>query len=105
MQNSILAKNTSPSPGGPLETDCDGSINSLGNNLFGNPTACAINLQPTDLTGDARLGTFIDSGAPGNGRFPVLPDSRLINTGNAAACDATDQLDTPRNGRCDIGAI
>jgi hypothetical protein len=106
LQNSILAENIDTRPGGNFPaTDCAGSINSLGNNIIGNPTGCAINLLPTDLTGDARLGTFIDDGTPGNGRIPLLPDSRLIDTGNAAACTALDQLDTPRNGRCDIGAV
>jgi hypothetical protein len=106
LQNSVLAKNiTNFPPAGFPETDCAGTINSLGNNLIGDPTGCAINLQATDLIGEPLLGEFVDSGAPGNGRFPILPGSRLIDAGYAEACTATDQLDTPRNGPCDIGAI
>jgi hypothetical protein len=47
----------------------------------------------------------MDDGAPGNGRFALLPGSPAIDAGNDAACSATDQLDTPRRGTCDIGAI
>ena len=35
----------------------------------------------------------------------MLPGSPAIDAGNDAACSATDQLDTPRLGACDIGAI
>jgi hypothetical protein len=56
------------------------------------------------------LGNFIDSGAAGNGRFPLLATSHAIDRGNNDVCSSdpelgTDQLDTPRLGACDIGAV
>jgi hypothetical protein len=107
MQNSILAQNTATDshfgPGrGP---DCFGSLTSLGNNIIGDLSDCSINLQSSDLIGDPGLGEFIDDGAPGHGRFNLLPSSPAINAGNGAACQATDQLDTPRLGACDVGAM
>ena len=75
---------------------------SLGHNLFGNPSKCG-DLQPTDLTGDAGLGTFLDAGFPGGGHIPLLSQSRAIDAG--APCAGNDQLDTPRLGACDIGAV
>jgi hypothetical protein len=35
----------------------------------------------------------------------LLPGSPAIDAGNNTACPATDQLETPRRGRCDIGAV
>ncbi len=106
IQNSIIAGNMAGA--GP---DCStfsflsGEITSLGNNLVGNLSGCSVALQPTDLTGDPGLGDFIDDGAPGHARYPVLPASPVIDAGNDAACPPTDQLNTPRRGICDIGAI
>ena len=34
-----------------------------------------------------------------------MSGSQAINAGNDAACPSTDQLGTPRNGPCDIGAV
>ncbi len=66
------------------------------------------------------LAAFADNGEPGNGHFPLVPDSPAIDAGNPAdpgsggdACEATDQLGTPRpadgdcdgTAVCDIGAI
>ena len=61
VQNTIVAGNTSIEPicGGP---DCSGTITSLGNNLVGDPSGCAINLQPSDLTGDPGLGSLVGTG-------------------------------------------
>ena len=109
LQNTILASNTVEQPGFPspisIPSDCAGILTSFGNNLVGDLTGCTINLQPTDLTGDPGLGAFVDDGSPGNGRFPLLATSQAVNAGSDSACPATDQLDTPRNGRCDIGAV
>jgi hypothetical protein len=82
----------------------------LGNNIIGDPTDCGINFLATDRTGDPGLGAFVDSGAPGTGRFPLLETSLAIDSGNDDVCAsdsamATDQLVTPRRGPCDIGAI
>jgi hypothetical protein len=102
MQNTILAL----SEFGPsMFFDCTGQIHSSGNNIVGDPGRCTIDFQPTDLTGDPGVGAFVDSGAPGNGRVPLLATSRLINAGNDAACPPTDQLDMPRRRSCDIGAV
>jgi len=103
LQNTILAHNT-VSIGS--EADCFGQINSLGNNLVGDLTGCS-NLQSTDLTGDPGFGSSADDGLPATGQvyFPLLRTSRAVNAGNDAACPPTDQLDQPRVGRCDIGAI
>jgi hypothetical protein len=100
LQNSIVADNGTQ-PG----DDCSGPVTSLGNNIIGKPGRCDITLLPSDLTGDAGLDAFIDDGTPGGGRFPLLPGSPAIDAGNNTACPATDQLETPRRGRCDIGAV
>jgi hypothetical protein len=55
----------------------------------------------------------MDDGTPGNGHFPLLPDSQAIDTGNNDVCPDTDQLDNSRTvdgdgdgtAVCDIGAI
>ena len=104
LQNTVLADNTAEVG----MRDCSnrsGLIRSLGNNLIGDPTSCTITLQPSDLTGDAGLGAFVDPGTPGSGRVPLLSGSPAIDAGNDAACQPTDQLGTPRNGPCDIGAV
>jgi len=98
LQNTILALTET-------ESDCQGSITSLGNNVLGDPTGCDITLLDSDLTGDPGLDTFTDDGTPGNGHFPLLPTSQVIDAGNDAACPPTDQLGQPRVGPCDIGAI
>jgi hypothetical protein len=102
LQNTILALNTALNGTGG---DCLGAVSSLGNNLIGDPTNCTITLLPSDLTGDPGLDAFTDNGTPGNGHFPLLPDSAAIDAGNDAACPSTDQLGEPRVGPCDIGAI
>jgi hypothetical protein len=101
LQNTILARNT----GEPISHDCGGPVISLGHNLIGDPTGCTIPLQPTDLTGDPGLDTFIDDGTPGNGHLPLLLTSQAIDAGNDAFCPPTDQLGESRVGPCDIGAI
>ena len=100
LQNTIVADN-----GTQLGDDCSGPVTSLGNNIIGRPGRCDITLLPSDLTADPGLDAFIDDGTPGGGRFPLLPGSPAIDAGNDTACPATDQLETPRRGRCDIGAV
>ena len=109
LQNTIVALNFSQSKLFPNQ-ECSGPITSLGNNLIGDPSGCDISLLSSDLTGDPGLGAFVDSGAAGNGRFPLMESSQAINRGNNQVCSsdsalATDQLDTARNGPCDIGAV
>jgi hypothetical protein len=93
--------------GGTTNTgpDCAGLVISLGANLVGDASGCAITLLPLDLLGDPGLDTFSDDGTPGRGRYPLLPASRAINGGNDAACPSADQLGHPRRGPCDIGAV
>jgi hypothetical protein len=62
-------------------------------------------LLPSDLTGAAGLGAFLESETPGDAHYPLLEGSPAINKGNPAACSHTDQLGHPRVGPCDIGAI
>ena len=97
LRNTIVALHDSE--------DCVGPVTSLGNNLIGDPTRCVVTLQGTDLTGDPGLGTFTDDGTPGNGHFPLLATSQVIDAGNDAACPRRDQLGEKRRRPCDIGAI
>jgi hypothetical protein len=115
IQNSIVAGNNQF--GDCQALGFEGGVVSLGHNLFGNPANCGA--QPSDLTGDARLGVdallgaSVDSGRPGGGYVPLLPDSRAIDGGDAAACPVSDQRGLARNidgngdgiRRCDIGAV
>lgn len=109
LQNSVLALNTvTTSEFGPFASDCTGTITSLGNNLIGDPTDCDIDLLVTDLTGNPRLGDLVGAGEgdpPGSGFLPVLSGSPLIDAANPDACPKTDQVENPRMGVCDIGAI
>jgi hypothetical protein len=100
LQNTILANNVaSDSP------DCSDPVTSLGNNLFGNLEGCPITLRPGDRTGSPGLAEFSDVAPPGRGHFPLLVDSQAIDAGGEIVCPPTDQIDNPRDGGCDIGAI
>ncbi len=101
LVNSILAANTA-AVNGP---DCHGGVRSAGHNLIGDPRGCADMLVSDDITGASGLGPFTDDGLPGNGYFPLLPQSRAINAGDETVCGSTDQLGQPRTDTCDIGAI
>jgi hypothetical protein len=113
LQNTILARNILLSiDGEPLPADCLGSITSLGNNIIGDTTDCAIDLASTDLVGDAGLGVFVDEGTPGRGYIPLLAESPAIDAANRAACPRRDQLgqrrvdgDGDHRKFCDIGAV
>jgi hypothetical protein len=102
LQNSIVARNTLNFT---TPWDCDGPVTSVDHSLIGTIAGCTVTLHPTDLIGDPGLGAYTDNGTAGNGHFPLLPSSRAIGAGNAAACPPIDQLGTPRVGQCDIGAI
>ena len=73
VQNSIIAGNRGELPG-----ECAGGLVSLGHNLIGDPRGCTTVL-PSDLTGDAGLGSFVTGGHPGGGHVPLLADSRAID--------------------------
>ena len=108
LQNTIVAGNTVNSSRFGFSPDCDVTVESLGNNLIGDPAGCGINLQPNDLTGDPGLGDLMGTGEddlPGKTFYPVLSGSPVTNSGNPSACPAKDQLGNPRVGRCDIGAV
>jgi hypothetical protein len=105
LQNTVLAGNTRRVGVSVRPSDCD-VARSLGNNIIGDLTACNINLQPTDRTGDPRLGEYTeDPFVAGSGHFPLLADSPAVDAGNPEACPATDQLGLPRIANCDIGAV
>jgi hypothetical protein len=99
LQNTILVH------GSDHMQDCWGVVTSLGNNLIGDPTGCTISLQLTDFVGEANLGTLTDDGTPGNAHYPLLPESRAIDSANDEACPKKDQIGQPRQPRCDIGAV
>ena len=111
FQNSIVARNTL----GAMQqfaSDCFGPITSLGNNVIGDTSDCAIDLASTDFVGDAGLGVFEDNGTPGNGHIPLLAESPAIDAGNRHACPRRDQLgnrrvdvDNDHPVICDIGAV
>jgi hypothetical protein len=100
LRNTILARNI---PG--EAPDCVGPVTSLGYNVIGDLTGCTITLQPSDLTGNPGLGSFVDNGTPGHAHIPLLAASQAMNAGDDTVCPETDQLGQPRVGICDIGAI
>ena len=107
LQNAVVALNTSDRMGGnsAFFWDCGGPVTSLGNNLIGALDGCTLGLSPSDLIGDPGLDSFVENGPPGNGHFPLLSTSTLIDAGNDSACSTVDQLGHPRVGHCDIGAV
>jgi hypothetical protein len=97
IQNTLIGNSSSGS-------DCQGAVQSQGNNVIQSPGGCNLILQSSDVIGDPGLGPMADDGSAGNAHFPLLSTSPAINAGNAAACPATDQLGRPWI-RCDIGSI
>jgi hypothetical protein len=109
VENTIVAGNSFSSRFGFLAgPDCSGPIVSIGSNLFGDPSGCTVNLQPSDLTGDPVLGSLVgteEEALPGQAYYAVLAGSPVINKGNPNACPQVDQLGNPRVGVCDIGTV
>lgn len=102
LQNSIIAGNIH---GG--NSDCAGTIDSLGYNLIGDTAGCSFTPTTGDLTNiDPKLDPL--EGSPGY--HPLLIGSPAIHGGNPAGCMGstglltTDQRGFPRFGICDIGA-
>jgi hypothetical protein len=104
LQNSIVAGNRQLG-------DCGSGTTSLGHNLIANPLGrCA--LLPSDLTGDAGVGSFVNVARPGGGYVPLLASSPAIDAADPTACPTVDQrrLARPIDGNadgiraCDIGA-
>ncbi len=88
--------------------NCDGGLfQSLGHNL--SQGSCASLNDPTDqdaFPGDLLLGSLTYNG--GSFAMQTLlpqPGSPLIDAGDPAACNATDQRGASRVGTCDLGAV
>jgi hypothetical protein len=64
IENTIIARHRTLGPA------CEGTITSLGHNIIGNTTGCAVNLLPTDHTGNPGFGVFA------NGVVPLLSTSQ-----------------------------
>lgn len=113
--NTIIAGNFFGSGQSPF--DVNGSVHSLGNNLFGTGNGLQLtgDLTTNLLNLDARLGPLADNGGP-TLTHALLPDSSAINAGsNALAVDENNQpLTTDQRGTgyarrigntVDIGAV
>jgi CSLREA domain-containing protein len=102
--NTIIANNTDQ---GSVAPDCDGNVNSLGNNLIEDVTGCNITGDTTgNITGtDPALGALADNGGPTQ-THAVMPGTPAYNAGRNAGCPATDQrgVARPQEGTCEIGA-
>lgn len=118
--NTLIAGNHDPAAVSPVRPDCfvaDPSypIASLGFNLIGDPTGCALagDLATTRIGIDPLLGPLADNGG-GTRTHALLPDSPALDAGRPVpspgsggdACPATDQRGflRPLGAACDIGA-
>jgi CSLREA domain-containing protein/uncharacterized repeat protein (TIGR01451 family) len=113
---SILAGNGDRSPA-EVAPDCSGTLLSLGYNLTGDETRCAVvGVRVGDVRGAPLLGPLQDNGGP-TPTHALLIDSPALDAGDAVVPDGTcltvDQrgLARPVNAtnadtaRCDIGAV
>lgn len=102
VTNSILAGNILVDPMSP---DCDGTINSGGNNLIGSTAGCTIVGGAGDRLNEAnpQLGPLQFNGGAGF-THALLPGSPAVDAGGS--CPAKDQrgADRPQGATCDIGA-
>jgi hypothetical protein len=103
ISNSIVSQNGS---GEVNFSDCTGTVNSLGNNLFTNSGNCVRNA--TDLiSSEPAILRFPLYFAPGSTMtLPPKEGSPAVNAGNPATCEAIDQrgVARPEGSTCDIGA-
>jgi CSLREA domain-containing protein len=115
MANTIVAGNNDASPDGEAP-DCDGIVTTSGYNLIGINEGCGFVATTDDLVGtaatpiDPLLGPLTDNGGATR-TMALLSGSLAIDAGNPAqpgsafpVCEANDQRDFVRTGRCDIGA-
>ena len=93
LQNSLIAGNQ----GG----DCAATLKTSSGNLIADGTC-----NPA-ISGDPRLGTFVEPEDGSPAYFPLLPDSPAIDAADPDYCSALDQIGTSRlrGAACDIGAI
>ena len=81
-------------------------VQSGGHNLIQDATCNGGTPDPTDIiNGAAGIGALVDNGGP-TLTHALLPGSPAINTGDNAACSATDQrgVARPQGAQCDIGS-
>jgi hypothetical protein len=109
VTNTIIANNIANNGGNNwnIKNNCFDPLTNGGNNLQFAPT------NPNDqdcgaeiTTVNPLLGTVTNNGGATQ-TLALLPGSPAINTGNNAACPATDQrgVNRPQGGSCDIGAF
>lgn len=101
ISNTIISNNSASGP----NDDCEGTLNSLGDNIVFVPTGCA-GLGGDDITGtNPLLGPLQNNGGRTDTRA-LLIGSVAINGGGLAPCEALDQrgLLRPQDTACDIGA-
>jgi hypothetical protein len=102
VEATIVALNTDTISG---PSDCN-DFTSMGDNLIGNITGCAVHLAATDHVGDPGLGAFIvDSSLAGSGHFPLLLSSPAVNATTGGECTPRDQVGDSRIKACDVGAV
>ena len=107
IANTILAGNTASA--GP---DCDGILDSMGNNLIGDTGACVYTTGSGDVLGtssqpvDPRLAPLRDNGGPTQTQ-ELLPGSPAIDSGGDGPEPESDQRGEPRRKgpARDIGAF
>jgi hypothetical protein len=99
LRGSIVASNT----GALGESDCGGTLRSLGSNIVQDPATCTVlGKVAATLVADPDLGPLQDNGGPTETQAP-LPASPAL--GVATQCPKTDQRGVPRSRHCDIGAV
>jgi hypothetical protein len=108
IKNSLLAGNRTADGNAP--SDCMRQIISDGYNLIEKTTGCFVTARTGDLLGiPANLGPVVEGPPP---YYPLTALSPAVDAGDPAGCTdhlgtplTADQRGTPRQGRCDIGAI
>lgn len=104
LTNTILAGNHDGDPTPTVDTDCQGTITSGGNNVVQDhdSTGCSFAPVTGDVTGQpAGLELLADYGGP-TMTHALQPSSPAIDGGGT--CGPADQRGAPRSGPCDIGA-
>ncbi len=105
------------------DSDCNGTLFTHGHNAVGDISGCTLQADATkegaphdQVNVNPLIGGLEDDGEPGNGHYPLLAKSPLIDAGGPIGryCTARDQLGNPRTDGdrdhdhevlCDVGAI